>query len=418
MSPAFSNLQISVRPDLAKVSSRRGGTRLLEVTVSSPRLPHRSDRLPLNLALCLDRSGSMSGAPLEFVRRAALHLVSQLDDLDRVAVVTFNAEVQRVASSKRTTRERKRELERRMARIASGGGTALFDGWVESVHLAAEKQEAGTISRCLLLTDGMANVGETRPEEICRHVGELRAHGIATSTFGVGVSYNHELLEGMAEGGGGNYHYLESAEQIPAVFARELGELQSVTARRASLRVSVAPGMSVRLLGTLPHDRSGEQITLPLSDVFAGEERTFFVELRWDEQGGFAEGSETAVFTSLKYKDGADRNLLEEVKTVFRFAEDAEVNAAPVDHGVRERAAVLQMAEAARESLRHKERGDHAAARQVFAGALSVHAAALPSPEMAEAQELREKLEEETPLSAQEMKGRHRETYERRNSRK
>ena len=65
----------------------------LLITVSAPplppELPSRS-RPPLNLALVIDRSGSMEGEKLSHARKAARLLVRGLSARDRLAIVTFD----------------------------------------------------------------------------------------------------------------------------------------------------------------------------------------------------------------------------------------------------------------------------------------------------------------------------------------
>jgi secreted protein with Ig-like and vWFA domain len=53
--------------------------------------------------------------------------------------------------------------------------------------------------------------------------------GISLSSFGVGTEYNEDLMQALAENGNGNYYFIQSAEDIPTIFSRELKGLLAVT---------------------------------------------------------------------------------------------------------------------------------------------------------------------------------------------
>ena len=132
---------------------------LLRITGEAP---EPSDRPGLNLAVVLDRSGSMAGEPLKRAKEAAGLLVRRLADDDVVSVVAYDEEVRTVAG--RTPGARRQDLLDRIEAIHSGGTTNLSGGWLRGRELVAEALEEGGVNRVLLLTDGLANVGITDPE--------------------------------------------------------------------------------------------------------------------------------------------------------------------------------------------------------------------------------------------------------------
>ncbi|MFN8566275.1 MAG: VWA domain-containing protein [Kouleothrix sp.] len=108
--------------------------------------------------------------------------------------------------------------------------TDISGGWLTGCREVAAYQAVEGIHRALLLTDGLANRGIIDIEELAQYARELRRRGVATSTFGVGLDFNEQLLEALAEQGG-HFYYIERPEQIPTVFRRELGELLTVVTR-------------------------------------------------------------------------------------------------------------------------------------------------------------------------------------------
>lgn len=215
-------------------------------------------RPPLNLSFVLDRSGSMTGRPLEMARRATQVALRLLQPQDRVSVVTFDQQVETLIAPQFVTEPE--ALCRAVETITSGGMTALHAGWLEGAMLTAQHLDPEALNRVLLLSDGAANCGERQPGVIAGHVRGLTDRGVSTSTIGLGRSYDETLLQAMADAGDGNYEHIEDEEALPAFFAAELQGLTRTTGHTVSLGVEPNPALgSLRqdVLNDLPRNSLG-----------------------------------------------------------------------------------------------------------------------------------------------------------------
>src|ERR1039458_3202077 len=148
------------------------------------------ERPRLNLAIVIDRSGSMEGKPLYEAKRAAGFIIDSLKATDRASVVTFDDNVQLVAESRHV--ENKTYFKAAISQIHSGGSTNLHGGWLKGAEEAAKHLAQDRTSRVLLLSDGEANQGLTTVDEIALQCSQLADTGVTTSTYGLGNSFNEE----------------------------------------------------------------------------------------------------------------------------------------------------------------------------------------------------------------------------------
>ncbi len=328
-------------------------------------------RLPLNLALVLDTSGSMTGEKLARVKEAASFVVRHLSSADRVAIVGYNDHVQVVAPSTPLTAEARTDLLYRLSRIESGGMTNLSGGWLTGCQGVAKHQVGeAQMDRVLLLTDGLANVGITGPEELVEHARQLRLRGITTSTMGVGVDFNEELLEAMARHGGGRFQYVETAKHIPDCVGGELGEMLQVAARNVAVELSLPEGVRcVDCLNKYVTEATGHGgVRVRLGDLLANDARG--VVLKLSVSGPNVDTPLTVDALALYTDTETGRGTEEAFPAVALGLADAEsVDNQETDIEVARQVALLLAARAKEEAVRLSRLGEDAAAAGALASA-------------------------------------------------
>lgn len=290
---------LSLTPRRAAVLAGFDSTVDVLVRIGAPdRAPDRSlARTPLHLALVIDRSGSMGGAPLNEAKQAAAFVIDGLSAGDRASLVTYDAQVEtRVPLIDATDRE---TFRRAIAAIQPGGTTNLHGGWFAGAETLAPAVSPATVSRVILLSDGCANSGLVDPAAIQRQCAELATAGVTTSTYGLGRNFNEDLMIAMARSGQGNNYYGQSAQDLMDPFREEFALLNALCARRVELRLMVGPGVRAQVLNDYPTTVDG---AVQLPDLAYGGEAWALVRLTVAAR---PQGAEPAVLLSaaLRYSD-------------------------------------------------------------------------------------------------------------------
>lgn len=246
-------------------------------------------RRPLSLALTLDRSGSMSGEKLRMAKQVALSLLDSMTEQDEAALVIFDEKIDTLLELGRVTPEVKARVRRTLAEVEARGMTALHEAWLTSCNLlASDHLNTARLARCYLLTDGLANVGETDVETIAAQAAGVRENaGVGTSAFGLGDDYDERLLGPWAVAGGGQFHDLRTAADLPRAFMGERDELFTAVALRVRLEVQMTPGMSADMISAyhLGEDEGKhERWQTDLGDLLNGEERDVVVRFSFPRQ--------------------------------------------------------------------------------------------------------------------------------------
>lgn len=232
-------------------------------------------RTPLNLAVVLDRSGSMTGAKLEKTKQAAMQLVDRLAPNDIFSLVIFSDEARVLVPAQRV--EDKEALKERIESIEADGSTALYAGVKMGADQLGEFFSSKHINRVILLSDGLANVGPSTPRELRRLGSRLAERGISVTTIGVGDDYNEDLMAGLAEASDANYYYVQDTEKLPEIFAKELGGLLTIAAR--DVRIEIVCPDGVKPLGFIGRAEQfqNQKATVTLSQFTPGQDRYLFL---------------------------------------------------------------------------------------------------------------------------------------------
>ena len=229
-----------------------------------------SKRKPVNLALVIDRSGSMSGYKLQQAKQAARHLVGLLGPEDRLAIVHYGSDVKSLPSLPATPANRERMIQY-IESIWDEGGTNIGAG----LH-AGRSQVVGvrgdyTVNRIILLSDGQPTEGITDDAGLTEVVKGIRAEGITVSSIGVGTDFNEDLMQGFAEYGAGAYGFLEDAGQLATLFQKDLRQAATSVARNVELSFELPEGVTLgEVLGYRAH-QTGRTVRVPLPDFSAGQ---------------------------------------------------------------------------------------------------------------------------------------------------
>lgn len=256
----------TVTVDREYVRGDVGGRRHIRLALQAARAPAGRVRPPLRLAFVVDRSGSMAGAPLALAGRAVCEAVALLDAGDAFALVTFESDCEVAMTFGPASDERKREALQRCQALATGGSTNLSGGWAEGcAQVAGASGDA--LARVLVLTDGQANVGETRPATLCEHARVLRRKGVATSCLGLGAGFNESLLSAMADAGGGRFYFAERPEELVEHMRAEVLEGLDVVGRGVAVEVRPHDRGRVEVLGGLESAWTGRALRVELGDL-------------------------------------------------------------------------------------------------------------------------------------------------------
>ena len=258
----------------------------------------QTKRVPLNISIVLDRSGSMSGDKIVYAKRAANFVIDQLKEDDILSIVNYDDKIEVTAPSEPI--KNKEVLRRKVNALFDRGSTNLTGGMMEGFEQVKKTKREGYVNRVLLLTDGLANVGITDPQEMKRLVEQrYKQEGIALSTFGLGADYNEDLLTMLAEMGRANYYFIASADKIPDIFANELKGLLSVVGQNATVQVDFPKNLECVKVYGYPFDVKNNSVNIRFNDVYANDQKAIL--LKFKPKG---ELTEDVPFTcSLKYID-------------------------------------------------------------------------------------------------------------------
>jgi Ca-activated chloride channel homolog len=265
--------------------------------VLRPRADDPSQRIPANVALVVDTSGSMAGKPLEDARAAALALVRSLTDDDKLSLVVFGSRAELLQPTAELDAETRASIEQKLAAMEARGTTDLAAGLTTGLEQVERALTPEGINRVVLVGDGIPN--DATP--IQGLVDRARARGITITALGLGLDYDEALMGRIARGSGGKFHHVEDSTKVAGFLRDEVLRLQGSLAKNTVLELTTGPGVRVTGIVGQRWQSTPGGARLEIGDVSRGEVRTVYVEL--EAQARRAETTLELLDAKLAYTD-------------------------------------------------------------------------------------------------------------------
>ena len=274
---ADARVRLGVSVDTPVVLADRPQHVFLKVGLTGAPLEGKATRTPVNIAVVLDRSGSMAGDKIVKAREAAQMVVDRLSPDDIVSIVAFNHVVTVLVPA--TKVGDRAGIRGQIDRLFASGTTALFAGVSKGSYEVRKFLDRNRVNRVILMSDGQANVGPSSVGELADLGRSLGREGISVTTVGLGDGYNEDLMVALARMSDGNHGFAATAADLARIFNSELGDVTSVVAREVTVRIRCAPGVRpLRVLGRQA-EIGAREVVASLAQVYANQEKYVLVEV-------------------------------------------------------------------------------------------------------------------------------------------
>lgn len=346
---------INVDTRLGQSVLKEGRTQrvFLHIGIKGRSSQRERERTPVNVALVIDRSGSMKGDKIIKARAAAKMAIDRLTASDAASVIVFDDRIDTLVSARRVYDHS--YFKGRIDGVYTRGRTAIFAAVEAAARELRKFRKSGHPNRIILMSDGQANVGPRRAFEFADLGRRLGSDGITVSTIGLGEGYNEDLMAQLASASDGNHAFARTADDLLRIFNGEFDDVLSVSAQDIEVIIETRAG--VRPMRTL--GRSGEitgnRTTIRLNQVYGTSETSLQLELQVASDIAVGEIELASVTIHFTSPDGTRHTLRTNVSSRFSSADD-EVRAS-IDPKVMEPILELQARARYEKVIRMRDKG-------------------------------------------------------------
>lgn len=164
--------------------------------------------------------------------------LEKMNEGDYFSLILFNHTAHNFISPVRITNENKNEIMLKLNQIKAHGNTNLYEGWFQSTKNVAQNLNSNYINRVIIITDGETNSGIVDTAIIANNIRSIYENTkISTTCFGIGDSFNEDLLEKISENGSGNFYYINNSKIVSALFISEYKSLNNTIGTNVKLKV-------------------------------------------------------------------------------------------------------------------------------------------------------------------------------------
>ncbi len=276
-------------PVQTRVLENGDGNTWVGFWIDTPSTATAAQRPPLDVALVIDTSGSMSGSKIANARMAASSFLDGLADGDVVSVYSFNSDVTELAPPTPINSATRSVLLQRVQGLYASGGTNLHDGLLAG-RLATDRAPAThPVRRIVMISDGRATVGNVDPTSIADIAAQATEHGTQVTAIGVGLDYDEAMLNAMAVRSAGRLYHLEEPQQMATILHNELELLGETVAANVFIEFTPSDGVTVEGTEAVRLDRRGGVVRIPLGSLYGSQHREVLLHARIPTTGGGAQ---------------------------------------------------------------------------------------------------------------------------------
>lgn len=356
-------VELELSPSQKFVPANKARTMYIKISLTGAQIEQKLQRTPANIAIVLDKSGSMNGIKIVRAKEAAIMALQRLTYQDIASVVAYDHRVEVIQPATRINNHY--AIANAIRRIYPGGSTALFAGVSKGAEEVRKFLNKNQINRVILLSDGRANVGPQTPTELGKLGQSLSREGISVTTIGLGLGYNEDLMETLARRSGGNHAFAENASDLAKIFQKEFNDVLSVVAQNAVIRIRCMPGVKpVRVLGREARIH-GQSVEVDINQVYNRQQKYLVLEVQ--VPAGKHGSSMQLATVSAKYNNMQTKLKDTLTSTVnVNFTKSPKAVTRSIDKKVMATAVEFISARRNEEAMRKRDRGDVSGAASAF----------------------------------------------------
>jgi Ca-activated chloride channel homolog len=289
-------------------------------------------RKKLNLVIVLDNSGSMGekyteyyydqyGNPVDTYEEEGIHralkiesaeeaivsILDQLNDGDRLGIVTFNSNASLVKPMGWVGQADMRDIRNMVLDIPAGGSTNLDAGIDMATAQFGNNYEWDNYdyeNRMIVLTDAQPNTGDINSSNFLRVIKNNAGNRIYTTFIGVGVDFNSQLIDEITKVKGANYYSVHSPRQFRERVEEEFEYMVTPLIFDVKFRFESDGWRIDKVFGSPEADQSTGELmrinTLFASKSEGGENKGGLVLLKLKKTSS---NSEDGVYLKVTYED-------------------------------------------------------------------------------------------------------------------
>jgi len=353
-------VKVSANLDRPYLLADEEETVVLKVGLSAEQESTKRERLPLNIAIVLDKSGSMgSDQKIEKAKQGVFEIIERLNEGDIISVIVYDNSP-RVLIPAQALND-KSELINLVSQVYASGSTALYGG----IELGAEELRKHMSDYCLnkiiLLSDGLANVGPQSTEDLASLGRMLNEEGVLVSTIGVGLDYNEDLMTALAEASGGNSYFARDSYELPKIFAEEINEAMTVVAKNIKVYIDTEKDIKPLDIIGRPGEVGDKYFESQINALYGKNEKYALFEMQVPKA---AHGVSKAVANvRVEYTDPSTGKVVRSSQKIkVQYHKDAGFISSKEDKNILKEAALTKTSEIKNQAIKLADEGKYGAA--------------------------------------------------------